>query len=358
MNHSTFQRFLGFIDSQVENGNRIAPIVWGATGVGKTQAVEAFAKSIKAECIVLHLASQDPGDLLGLPTRDLENNTTKWLRPEWMPKENDPGKYVIFLDEFNRANKYVLDVMLPFLLDGTLGTHRVPSNTMIVAAANPGGTEDYGVTDIDDKAMISRLCHITLDAKFSEWAEHVKDDVHPALIEATRGIVKFDKCQIPEEVTPDPRSMHLSGIALKAMSDEDYTLFGWEFLYGMIGDVASAVTAHIDSRGLSTGVKAEDILASYPSVRPAVLQNIENPDASNKMAHGIFDIVKYKKDLSSSEVENLEGFLLDLPEDVFMGFISRLNNPDSKVENLSIAVAIGTKKIIERMTSCGSSDKK
>jgi len=352
MKHNNFQKFLNFIDSEVEHGNRIAPIVWGATGVGKTQAVEAFARSIQAECVVLHLASQDPGDLLGLPTRDEESGTTKWLRPEWMPKESDPGKYVIFLDEFNRANKYVLDVMLPFLLTGAIGSHSIPSNTLVVAAANPGGGDDYDVTEIDDKAMMSRLCHVALDANFTDWATHVKDDVHPAMIEATRGVVRFDKSAVPDGISADPRSMHLSGIALKHMSDRDYADFGWEFLYGMIGDLASAVTTHIDSKGLGTGVRAEEIILNYASVRPAVLTVVENPDASNKMAQGVFDALM-ENGLEEDNIENVEAFLLDLPEDVFMGFVSRMHNPDNVEKMVDLSVKIGTKQVTDKMTKCG-----
>jgi hypothetical protein len=357
MKHNTFQQFLGFMNSQADHGNRIAPMVWGSTGVGKTQAVERFAKSIHAECIVLHLASQDPGDLLGLPTRDEEEGVTRWLRPEWMPKESDPGKYVIFLDEFNRANKYVLDVMLPFLLDGTLGVHKVPSNTLIVAAANPSGTEDYDVTDINDKAMLSRLCHVTLDASFTEWASYVKEDVHPSIIEATREVVSFEKCEVPVEVKPDPRSMHLAGIALKWLSWEEYESFGWEFLYGMIGSLASAVTAHIDSGGLSQGVGAESIIKSYPEVRPAVMEAMDDADAANRMAHAVLDCV-YESGLPDpSGVENVTSFLLDLHEDVFMGFMSRLGRSGQSDEeyekSTKISVILSSQTIIDKITKCG-----
>jgi len=352
MKHNTLQNFLTFMDSETEHGNRIAPIIWGATGVGKTQAIERFARSIHAECVVLHLASQDPGDLLGLPTRDEKSGVTKWLRPEWMPGEYDPGKHVIFLDEFNRANKYVLDVMLPFLLDGTIGTHKVPANTLIVAAANPGGTEDYNVTEIDDKAMLSRLCHVALDASFSDWASHVKEDVHPAMIEATRGVVSFDKASVPSDIKADPRSMHLSGIALKHISDKGYNEFGWEFLYGMIGDLASAVTTHIDTQGLGTGVTAEEIISRYPAVRPAVIEVVENPDASNKMAQGVFDAI-LENGLDDDNIYNVESFLLDLPEDVFMGFVARLQNPDNPERMLKVAVKVGTKKVTEKLVNCG-----
>jgi len=343
MKHAEFQSFLGFMNRQADNGNRISPIVWGTTGCGKTQAVTRYADSIGAELVVLHLASQDPGDLIGLPSR--EGDRTVWLRPDWMPAEDDERKFIIFLDEFNRANKYVLDCMLPFLLDGTLHTHKVPRNTTILAAANPGGTEDYNVTTIDDKAMLSRLCHVTLDNSHRDWSNFVKGDVHPAMIEATEGLVRFKTCDIPE-VTPDPRSMHLSGVALKDITSEEYSKFGWEFLSGMVGPIATCIDEHIQTNGLShQRVRGKDVLASYPEVREEVLSIHDTPDAISKLSANVYDELLTTK-LTKSVVDNAVSFLLELPEEILFGFFGTLYSGEGDTE-----------KSNEISNSLGSSEK-
>lgn len=345
MNHEQLQDFLGFVNQEQCRGNRISPIVWGSTGVGKTQAIEAFARSIRAECIVLHLASQDPGDLIGLPTRDEENGTTKWLRPEWMPSEDDDRPFVIFLDEFNRANRYVLDVMLPFLLDGTLGTHRVPSNTLIVAAGNPGGTEDYSVTEIEDKAMLSRLCHIGLAPSFPDWKDFVEKEVHPSIIQAISSNTApiFKTVELPE-VEADPRSLHIAGKALNAMSESQYSSFGYQFLFGMVGPVAGAICQHYEERAKKK-IAARRIVTEYDIIRPAVLEQIEDVELCQAAVNETVDILRdLLENRTDEEMENdstlrnvfsnVSSFALDLPGDLFMAMISQLNagsNTDIKI---------------------------
>lgn len=343
MNHETLQDFLGFVTQQVDSGNRISPIVWGATGVGKTQAVERFAKSIKAECVVLHLASQDPGDLIGLPTRDEETGTTRWMRPEWMPQEDDSRRFVIFLDEFNRANRYVLDVMLPFLLDGTLGTHRVPNNTVIVAASNPGGTDDYSVTEIDDKAMLSRLCHVALKAEFKGWKTHVENDVHPAVLQAVSNVSNniFGSVELPD-IDPDPRSLHISGVALNALSDDQYKSFGFEFLRGMVGSLAGSICQHYENRAKSK-IPAMRILTEYWHIRPAVIDSVKNDlELAQVAINETLDILRadvLKEDgISDYRLENAALFLEDVPNDLFMAMITQLNAGEESDVKLSVVL--------------------
>ena len=349
MNHNQLQDFLGFVNQEQCRGNRISPIVWGSTGVGKTQAIQAFARSIRAECIVLHLASQDPGDLIGLPTRDEANETTKWLRPEWMPSQEDDRPFVIFLDEFNRANRYVLDVMLPFLLEGTLGTHRVPESTLIVAAGNPGGTEDYSVTDIEDKAMLSRLCHVGLSPSYGDWKDFVKKDVHPAVLQsvASNTAPIFKSVDLPE-VDADPRSLHIAGKALTAMSDSQYNSFGYQFLYGMVGTIAGSICQHYEERSKNK-IPARRIITEYEIIRPAVIEQMKDVDlcqaAVNETVDMLRDIMEgrdsedIKEDSTLRNIfSNVSSFALDLPGDLFMAMISQLNAGDESDVKISLGL--------------------
>lgn len=358
MNHDSLQTFLGFVTQQIDSGNRISPIVWGSTGVGKTQAVERFARSIQAECVVLHLASQDPGDLIGLPSRDEETGTTKWLRPEWMPAQDDDRRFVIFLDEFNRANRYVLDVMLPFLLDGTLGTHRVPENTVIIAASNPGGTEDYAVTEIEDKAMLSRLCHVALNAEFDGWKSHVQEEVHPSILEAVsvaKGDI-FGRVDLPE-VNADPRSLHIAGIALNALSPEQYEEFGFEFIRGMVGDLAGSICQHYEDRAKKK-LPPEQIVFEYDRIRPVVLKSCESDIEVVQVAiNECMDVLRaqindhgLENATTRSAIDNIADFLIDVPSDLFMALVTQLSS--SSTSDVTLSVELGKKdKVMERYSS-------
>lgn len=66
-----------------EVGKRKVPIcIWGFHGIGKTELVESFAKDNGYNWSYIAPAQfEEMGDLLGLPTKDIENNTTKFLPP-------------------------------------------------------------------------------------------------------------------------------------------------------------------------------------------------------------------------------------------------------------------------------------
>lgn len=331
MNHATLKNFLKFALDQRIQGNAIAPIVWSSTGVGKTSTIKEFANDIGAELTVLHLASQEPGDLIGLPARDEKNSTTKWLRPEWFPLEDSEKVHVIFLDEFNRCHKSVMDVMLPFLLEGEIHTHRVPQNTLIVAAANPDDGENYNVTSIDDAAMLSRLCHVKLNSDFTSWKNFCNGEVHEALVTVAKRSGKFGSGFNMPTVEPDPRSLYMSGKALNEMSEDQYNEFGLEFLIGMIGDMANAVNEEIRLQAKGSkkfNVTPEDIVNNYSKVKSKILKASKNSVAAiSELSSSLNESVCNGIHLNSlgeadtDKMENIYSFLLDVPREVFASFI-------------------------------------
>ena len=110
----------------------------------------------------------------------------------------------------------------------------------------------------------------------------------------------------------------------------------------------------METEGESQGVTAESILRGYREVRPAVIDALSNPDAANRMAQSVFDIIE--EGASESQLENAIEFALDLPEDVFMGFISRVNASERvTASNVAIAVRLATKEIVAKIMECGGS---
>jgi len=332
LKHDTLKQFLKFALNQRINGNPVAPIVWSSTGVGKTHTIKEFANDIGANLVVLHLSSQEPGDLVGLPARDELNQLTKWLRPEWFPDENSEETFIIFLDEFNRCHKSVMDVMLPFLLEGQIHTHKVPKNTLIVAAANPDDGENYSVTSIDDKAMLSRLCHIKLNSDYDSWKSFCGENVHKAMITVAGRAGKFgESCPLPE-IHPDPRSMHVAGSALKDITKEELDLWGVEFLKGMIGELGTAVFEEIRSNGFKKfNVSARDIFSDYSSVKDKVKEAAtENVAAIAELTVEMHDLIlagelkSENGNLGKEELANVAEFIMDLPDETVTSFLVRI----------------------------------
>ena len=131
--------------------------IWGHRGVGKSSLVKQIADDLGNSFVDLRLASQEVGDLIGLPHRD--TNRTVWLKPSWFPEEGTSG--VLFLDELNRAPRDVRQAVFQLVLDRKLHTHTLPSGWSIVAAGNYSGAYD-----VDDQceAFLSRFGHIDVDA--------------------------------------------------------------------------------------------------------------------------------------------------------------------------------------------------
>lgn len=82
---------------------------------------------------------------------------------------------MIFLDEFNRGSKDILNAMFSLALDKTFHTIKLPSNCYIVAAGNPP-TEEYYVTDVNETALMARFAHVKLEPTFDEWVSYANDN--------------------------------------------------------------------------------------------------------------------------------------------------------------------------------------
>lgn len=360
MDHKTLSEFLPFAHE-----NKVPVILWGPTGIGKTTCIYEYAErvGVKRENVhVLHLASQEPGDLVGLPTREglnlsaeqqlelleklaelrpdddvedlvakLSKTRTTWSRPEWMPDEDDEEEHIFFLDEFNRGPKYVLACMFPFILEGRMHTHKVPKNSWIIAAGNPGGGEDYDVTEIRDRALISRLCHITVRPTPEEWLIRHKDVVHDAVhkvVSKHTELLGFDSEPMGFEIEADARSLDHLGRVLRNINREQWQAFGVELCIGCVGKTAAAAIEQ-EWRDNLESIAAEDVLNNYGKIRGDVktfssVSNIKSDviaGAINQLLVHIKKMGERKEDLSDDQIENLARFLGDIPRDSSQAFL-------------------------------------
>jgi len=333
MKHAEITQFFPFA-----HRNQIPVCLWGPTGIGKTEAVEQYAERIGAELVILHLASQEPGDLVGLPGREnmtveeqkiaieegMKNKSgrTVWLRPEWMHDENAKGKYIYFLDELNRAPKYVINAMFSFILNGTIHTHTLPKDAWVLAAANPAGGDDYDVTELHDKAFISRLCHIVLRPTSEEWIQYTQDKIHTAVHTAVAKmpeVLGFDTIDLGFEATPDARSIMLMGQALNNITGTEFGRFGFEYMKGCVGQsLATAINKQWKDRLES--INPQDVLDKYPKIRQDVLAFANTKNARLDILNGcniqLVALLKKEEKLKGTPLKNLLRYLKDIPRDV------------------------------------------
>lgn len=171
----------------------LTPFIWGHAGIGKTSVVKQYAKEKGYHFFPFYLgAMSDIGDVLGLAdfVRDSSGTAvaTKFAMPEWLKgcidycNANPDSGAIIFLDEFNRARRDILNGMFSLALDKTFHTIRLPKNCHVIAAGNPP-TDEYFVTDVNETALMARFVHVKLEPTFDEWLQYAeKIDMDSTLI--------------------------------------------------------------------------------------------------------------------------------------------------------------------------------
>lgn len=171
----------------------LTPFIWGHAGIGKTSVIKQYAEKKGYHFFPFYLGTMsDIGDILGLAdfVRDESGKAiaTKFATPEWLVNaisycnENPDSGAIIFLDEFNRARRDILNGMFSLALDKTFHTIKLPRNCHIIAAGNPP-TDEYFTTDVDETALMARFVHVKLEPSVDEWVSYARAAaINPSLI--------------------------------------------------------------------------------------------------------------------------------------------------------------------------------
>jgi len=125
-------------------GSYLQPLLMSGPGMGKSTAVELFAKARGYEVVMLRGSSVSPETVHGFdvaPTKiDDGSKTTKHLRPTWFQNvldNHEKGKKtLLFLDEISGAPEYVQSALLMLVLERKCDTEKLPSDTLVIAASN------------------------------------------------------------------------------------------------------------------------------------------------------------------------------------------------------------------------------
>lgn len=217
-------------------------LLWGKHGVGKTQLVYEMAKQHKMHCVVLNLANQTPEDLLGQI-----DGTGGYHRPAWL-KNDDNKPTIYFLDEINRAPKYVLQSMFNFINEGRIHTHKIKDTDIIIAAANPDEV-DYEVTTFDDAAFLSRFCHIKMEPKEEEFISYINGKVKNSIVQ--NAIVKAKNIYMSTDfktsftIKPNNRNLEKVAHMFDFCSESVIKDTGIHIISGLVGFESASVIMEI-----------------------------------------------------------------------------------------------------------------
>ncbi len=168
-------------------------MLWGAPGVGKSQAVRQTAAEIsritgkKTVVTDVRLLLFNPIDLRGIPTANAEKTLAVWLKPKiFLMDESEDTINILFLDEISAAPQSVQAAAYQITLDRVIGEHRLPENCIVIAAGNR--ITDKSVAFKMPKALANRLLHIEVKESVQSWKKwSAENDIDPRV----RGFIAF-----------------------------------------------------------------------------------------------------------------------------------------------------------------------
>ena len=155
---------------------RMALMLWGPPGVGKSRGMAQLARKLNAEFVDIRLSQYDSVDLRGFPGIDNETGTTIWHPPSSLPFKSNPrfsdkGLIILFLDEINGAtSQSVFAVAMQLVNERRVGEHKLRDNVAIVAAGNREG--DKGVAVRMPTTMANRFKHVEVGHCVEGFVEH------------------------------------------------------------------------------------------------------------------------------------------------------------------------------------------
>jgi len=162
---------------------RIVTMIKGSPGTAKSALVDYLANQFNLCLIDFRMAQCDPTDLLGFPYIDPVTGRARYVPMETFPLEGDPlpinpatgvayDGWLLFLDEFNSAERGVQKAAYKLVLDRMVGNKNLHANCAIIAAGNLD--TDGAIVEEMSTALNSRIahCYLTTDPKgWLTWAQ-------------------------------------------------------------------------------------------------------------------------------------------------------------------------------------------
>lgn len=282
-------------------GSGSAVCLCGSTGVGKTDMITQLGEEFGKKVIILNSAIQSTEDLIGYPYR--EGDVMRWAKPEWFPEETESG-CILFIDEINRAEKQVINALMPMLLNGELHSHKLPKGTWVATAINPD-TEDYDmVNGFEDKAIWSRLCIIEVKPDFDEWKKWLIQNgkYEKRIVDKMKEMLRKTEMDLPENTqTPNNRSctkcldvLHYAADYNKSFGDIYYTqdvvnnafrgICGFDFALEMANMVTEFIISGLEGEKSWESVLKEASVGNILQIKDEIIAKLSYDDLHEKDA--------------------------------------------------------------------------
>ena len=141
-------------------------IVWGPPGAAKSQIAQQIAAATNRQYVDVRALLLDPVDLRGIPWRDPANRT-RWAPPVFLPPSNDPGRWLINLEELPSAVPMVQAALYQLVFDRKVGEYELPEGASLIACGNR--ETDRGIVHRMPTPLASRFVHLDIRVDAEDW---------------------------------------------------------------------------------------------------------------------------------------------------------------------------------------------
>ncbi|MFY9223933.1 MAG: MoxR family ATPase [Blastocatellia bacterium] len=146
-------------------------LLMGAPGIGKSSTIVAIAKALGRFIEIVIASLREPSDFAGLPI--IDNGDVKLAPPAWAKRLVSYIKGILLLDEITTAAPAVQAALLRVVLDRCVGDLQLPTDTVIIAAANPT-EQSAGGWDLS-APLSNRFVHLEWQIDPEMWADGLVD---------------------------------------------------------------------------------------------------------------------------------------------------------------------------------------
>jgi len=141
-------------------------LVWGPPGAAKSQIAQQVAAATNRQYVDVRALLLDPVDLRGIPWRDASDRT-RWAPPAFLPPSDDPGRWLINLEELPSAVPMVQAALYQLVLDRKVGEYELPKGASLIACGNR--ETDRGVVHRMPTPLASRFVHLEIRVDVEDW---------------------------------------------------------------------------------------------------------------------------------------------------------------------------------------------
>ena len=214
-------------------------IVWGPPGCAKSQIARQVAAEANRQYVDIRALLLDPVDLRGIPWRDSADRT-RWAPPAFLPPSDDPGRWLINLEELPSAVPMVQAALYQLVLDRSCGEYDLPDGASLIACGNRDS--DRGVTHRMPTPLASRFVHLEIRVDTDDWcAWGATNNIAPEVLFFIQMrpelLHQFDP-QSREKAFPCPRTWEFTSNIVHHRKDLDTTVERALFR-GTVGEAAA-----------------------------------------------------------------------------------------------------------------------